>query len=80
MNTVVDRLIDKLHRHTVDLDDPGEGHLGLPADLRDHPTEQFDVERPIAIADVDVLRDGDRVIRREAFREPHAALSGRQLE
>ncbi|SKX85818.1 Uncharacterised protein [Mycobacteroides abscessus subsp. abscessus] len=80
LQMVVDRLVNNLHRHTVDLDDPCEGHLGLTTCVDDQLAKKFLIERPIIIPDVDVLRDGYRVIRRETFRKPHAALRGRQLE
>ncbi|GAA3971618.1 hypothetical protein GCM10022231_36440 [Gordonia caeni] len=73
---VVEQL-DRRLRRIVPRQEPHHGAAELPDHLSCHVREQLGVERT---ADVDVVRDHQRCLRRQLLCEPDAALGSRQRE
>ncbi|KAF0963828.1 hypothetical protein MLGJGCBP_03095 [Rhodococcus sp. T7] len=73
-----ERLVDRLERLTVPLDDPEQSGTEFPERGGSDPREQADVE--IGDTDLDVLSDDDRNVAQQVLGEPHSTLSGGEWE
>ena len=72
--------VDVLPRRAVDLDHTRVRRLQVACRLPNSTTEQLPIERASVVDDVEVVRDGDRVVVDQVLGKPHGALGRGQIQ